>query len=75
MLTLGAPNARESMIPGSCWKLKVSANGFGSSTGSELVTQAACGRSFQLLDDLSFEGMKFIPGLRIKVKLLEDVCL
>ncbi len=52
MLTLGALLTRDTILPGSCWQLEISVNGFVTSASNELATQAVAGRSFEIL---SFE--------------------
>ncbi len=69
-MTLGGLIAKDKMIPGSCWQLQTSVNGFAESSGIELATQVASGRSFELLGNYAlFKADKFY---RLKVRLLED---
>ncbi len=60
------------MLPGSCWTLSAAVNGYAGSSNDELITQAAAGRSFQLIKDLSKDhgGDNQFP--RFEVRLLED---
>ena len=72
MLTLGAFFERHLIAPGTLWELKAKANGYAFALGSELVTQAAEGRNFELIEVSSSECPREGISSRIKVRLLED---
>ncbi len=73
MLNEGALFARNLMLPDSFWRLKIGVSGFSGPKGDELVTQALCGRSFQLKIDRDSDTLANRKVLaRIKVKLMED---
>ena len=62
----------KNMHAGSLWKLSSAANGFAGPFKDELATQAAAGRSFELLDDVSKDAPLTKHFCRVKVRLLED---
>ena len=50
MPTLGTPITTDLLAPGSCWQLQKGVNGYAGVEGAGLATQAAAGRSFEVLD-------------------------
>ena len=72
MMTLGALITKERMISGSCWQLCNAVNGFADQISNELVTQAAAGRSFQLVHTFPNELDLNNECFRLEVRLLED---
>jgi hypothetical protein len=64
MPTLGTPLAPETLQPGSIWILSSGVNGYARNTGTGLATQAAAGRRFEVLSEVS-RG-------RVHVRLQED---
>ncbi len=58
-------------VTASFWKLKKPVNGYAHETGNELVTQAAAGRCFQILDSVPLARSVSYKN-RIKVRFLED---
>ncbi len=71
-MTLGAPIQIEKMLAGSCWQLCSSVNGYVGPRSSELATQAASGRHFQLINGFPDKTVSSYANLRIEVSLLED---
>ena len=67
-MTLEVLLNKSSFVLGSLWKLRININAFKNEYSEELVTQARCGRAFQLLDD--FKNTKIID--KVRVRLLED---
>ncbi len=71
-MNLGDPLTKDSLLIGTLWILQVNVNGYQSSFGQELSTQAATGRCFQLIS-LGRSDQEFPKGInRVKVRLLED---
>ncbi len=60
------------MVTGSLWRLTVGVNGYGSCVGNELVTQAAAGRSFELINYPLNQDISEKNLTRARVRLLED---
>ena len=58
----------DKLILGSCWELQVGVNGYEKFHGNQLVTQAAAGRHFQILQRPIMQN----GSSRIMVRLLED---
>lgn len=71
-MTLNTLLERDLKVPGGCWTLHTSVNGYASNAGEGLATQAACGRSFEILKP-PLEADDW-PGAakRLQVRLLED---
>ena len=67
-MTLEVLLTKSSFVLGSLWKLRINIDAFKNEYSEELVTQARCGRAFQLLDD--FKNTKIID--KVRVRLLED---
>ncbi len=67
-MTLEVLLTKSSFVLGSLWKLRINIDAFKSEYSEELVTQAGCGRAFQLLDDL--KNTKIID--KVRVRFLED---
>ncbi len=67
-MTLDTLISIDLFTPGSYWELKTGVNGYQSSTGGALATQAPSGRSFELLEA---PKSLFLKG-RVLVRLLED---
>jgi len=67
-MTLEVLLTKSSFVLGSLWKLRINIDAFKTEYSDELVTQARCGRAFQLLDD--FKNTKIID--KVRVRLLED---
>ncbi len=73
-MTLSTLQERDLKIPGSCWTLQSSVNGYAAPSGDGLATQAACGRSFEVIEPPAAAEAE--PGEggseRLRVRLLED---
>ncbi|KZR68375.1 putative endopeptidase p60 precursor [Prochlorococcus marinus str. MIT 1313] len=71
MPTLGTPITTDLLAPGSCWQLQKGVNGYAGVEGAGLATQAAAGRSFEVLDAAKPNKYQQ-PLTRLRVRLLED---
>lgn len=63
MARLGTLLAPELAVDGSCWMLRTNVNGYARATGTNLITQASCGRSFRIIGR---------DRQRLAVQLLDD---
>ncbi len=57
--------------PGSVWLLNINISGYKNAKGSELATEAAIGRRFEIIEDIK-QNAPSLEKKRIQVKLLED---
>ncbi len=71
MMTIGAFCEKDLLEIGTCWQLQVGVNGYAGPVAEGLVTQAAIGRSFQVIEFSSRSRREKFPA-RLKVRLLED---
>ena len=71
MTTLGCFKERDLVSPGEYWQLSVGVNGYAHPIGNELVTQAAAGRGFKVVDCFS-RSVDIAASSRFRACLLED---
>lgn len=68
----GASLKMNMLLEGSCWELQVGVNGYEGPLGNSLVTQAAVGRNFEIINISTLERSGPKNSSRIMVRLLED---